>query len=223
MDKNAHTKYDVCAFLSSQGASTDMASAIDTAREIFRANGGTLRTREALAAGIHPRTLYAMRADGELEQLARGLYRLAVLPPLSEPDLAIVAKRIPQGVICLISALAYHELTTQVPHVVHLALPRTARRPVLAYPPLQTYRFSHAAFEAGIKTLVIDSVSVRVYGPEKTLADCFKYRNKIGLDVAIEALRSYCGRRGARPQVVLEFARTCRVEKVVRPYLEASV
>ena len=125
--------------------------------------------------------------------------------------------------VCLISALAYHELTTQVPHAVHVALPRTARLPRLTYPPLQVYRFSSAAFEAGIDTHVIDNVSVRVYGPEKTLADCFKYRNKIGLDVAIEALRSYCGHRGARPQMVLEYARTCRVEKVVRPYLEASV
>ena len=184
---------------------------------------GTLRTREALEAGIHPRTLYAMRDAGELEQLARGLYRLAELAPLSEPDLATVAKRIPQGVVCLISALAHHELTTQVPHVVHLALPRTSRHPVLAYPPLQVYRFSRVAFEAGIDTHMIDNVSVRVYGPEKTLADCFKCRNKIGLYVAIESLRSYCGRRGARPQMVLEFARTCRVEKVVRPYLEASV
>ena len=200
-----------------------MTSATETAKNIFREHGGTLRTRDALAAGIHPRTLYAMRDAGELEQLARGLYRLSDLPPLSEPDLATVAKRIPQGVVCLISALAYHELTTQIPHVVHLALPRTARHPVLAYPPLQVYRFSRAAFEAGIESHEIDSVSVRVYGPEKTLADCFKYRNKIGLDVTIEALRAYRGRRGARLQAVLEYARTCRVEKVVRPYLEASV
>ncbi len=200
-----------------------MTSATETAKNIFREHGGTLRTRDALAAGIHPRTLYAMRDAGELEQLATGLYRLSELPPLSEPDLATVAKRIPQGVICLISALAYHELTTQIPHQVHLALPRTARRPRLVYPPLQVYRFSRAAFEVGIDTHVIDSVSVRVYGPEKTLADCFKYRNKIGLDVAIEALRAYRSRRGARLQTVLEFARTCRVEKVVRPYLEASV
>jgi len=200
-----------------------MTSTTEAAKDVFREHGGTLRTRDALAAGIHPRTLYAMRDAGELEQLARGLYRLSELPPLSEPDLATVAKRIPQGVICLISALAYHELTTQIPHLVHLALPRTARHPMLAYPPLQVYRFSRAAFEVGIDTHVIDSVPVRVYGPEKTLADCFKYRNKIGLDVAIEALRSYRGRRGARLQAVLEYARTCRVERIVRPYLEASV
>jgi len=199
-----------------------MTSAIGQAREVFKRRGGTLRTREALADGIHPRTLYAMRDAGEIEQLARGLYRLAGLPPLSEPDLIPVAKRIPQGVVCLISALAYHDLTTQVPHEVHIALPRTARHPTLTYPPLHVYRFSRRAFEAGIETHIIDRTSVRIYGAEKTLADCFKYRNKIGLDVAIEALRSYRGRRGAQLQKVLEFARTCRVEKIVRPYLEAS-
>ncbi|GMU24298.1 MAG: hypothetical protein AMXMBFR13_43720 [Phycisphaerae bacterium] len=182
-----------------------------------------MSTNEALARGIHPRTLYAMRDAGELEQLARGLYRLAELPPLSEPDLATVAKRIPQGVVCLLSALAYHELTTHVPHEVHLALPRTARHPRLEYPPLHVYRFSPETFEAGIETHIIDKIPVRMYRPEKTLADCFKYRNKVGLDVALEALRSYHSRQGARLQAVLEYSRICRVEQVVRPYLEAVV
>lgn len=193
------------------------------AREIFAAHGGTLRTREALEAGIHPRTLYAMRDAGELEQLARGVYRLAELPPLSNPDLATVGKRVPQGVVCLISALAFHELTTQIPHVVHLALPRNARTPKLDYPPLQVYRFSADAFSAGIETHSIEGIAVRVYNAEKTLADCMKYRNKIGLDVVLEALRNYRGRGGARLQRVLDYARVCRVGSVIRPYLEASV
>jgi len=199
-----------------------MSSSHEQAREIFKAHGGTLRTREALAAGIHQRTLYAMRDAGELEQLARGLYRLTDLPPLSNPDLATVAKRVPQGVVCLISALALHELTTQIPHVVHLALPRNARTPKLDYPPIQVYRFSGGSFKAGIEVHPIEGVDVRVYSAEKTLADCFKYRNKIGLDVALEALRAYRGRRGSRLQRVLEYARICRVEPVIRPYLEAS-
>lgn len=101
-----------------------MTLTFEKARAIFKSRGGTLRTREALAEGIHRRTLYAMRDAGKLIQLARGLYRLAELPPLSEPDLATVAMRIPQGVVCLISALAYHEMTSQIPHEVHLALPR---------------------------------------------------------------------------------------------------
>ena len=164
-----------------------------------------------------------MRDAGELEQLARGVYRLAELPPLSNPDLATVAKRVPQGVVCLISAMAFHELTTQIPHVIHLAVPRNTRTPKIAHPPLQVYRFSAEAFKAGVEMHSIEGIDVRVYSAEKTLADCFKYRNKIGLNVALEALRTYRGRRGARLQRVLEYARICRVESVIRPYLEASV
>ncbi len=199
-----------------------MTTAAEQARNAFGKRGGTMSTGEALAAGIHPRTLYAMRDAGELEPLSRGVFRLADLPPLREPDLATVAKRVPQGVVCLISALAFHELTTQIPHEVHLALPRTARTPSLEYPPLHVFRFSEQAFSAGIETHSMDGVPVRIYGPEKTLADCFKFRNKIGLDVALEALKIY--RKGRRPQFqqVLEFARVCRVEKILRPYLEAS-
>ncbi len=198
-----------------------MIASMEKARHIFKRHGGTLRTSEAIAEGIHPRTLYALRDAGELDQPARGLFRLASLPFPSEPDLVTVAKRIPHGVVCLMSALAYHDLTTQVPHEVHLALPRTARHPRLAYPPLRIYRFSREAFNAGVDTRLIDRVPVRVYSPEKTLADCFKYRNKIGLDVALEALRAYAQRRGARLAKVLECARVCRVDQVIRPYLEA--
>jgi predicted transcriptional regulator of viral defense system len=200
-----------------------MAEVTDRATKAFRSHGGTLRTGEALAAGIHPRTLYAMRDAGLIEQLARGLFRLADLPPLGEPDLATVAKRVPHGVICLISALAFHEMTTQIPHEIHLALSRTARHPQLKYPPIRVYRFSEATFKAGVQTHTIDRVAIRVYSPEKTLADCFKYRNKIGLEVVLEALLAYRRRRGANLQKVLEQARVCRVEKVIRPYLEAGV
>jgi len=188
--------------------------------DAFSAHGGTLRTTEALAAGIHPRTLYAMRNSGQIEALARGVYRLAGLPPLANPDLATVAKRIPHGVICLISALAFHELTTQIPHEVHVAIARTARRPRLAFPPLRVYRFSSAAFEAGVDKHTMDGISIRVYSPEKTLADCFKYRSKIGMDVVLEALRAY-RRRQPRFQNVLKYAKICRVERLMRPYLEA--
>lgn len=198
-----------------------MVSGFAKACQVFRQRGGVLRTKEALDAGIHPRTLYAMYRNGELEKLARGLYRLAEHPPPSDLDLAAVARRVPQGVLCLISALAYHGLTTQIPHVVDLALPRTARRPALDYPPLRVFRFSGEAFEAGIETHVMDGVPVRIYSPEKTLADCFKFRNKIGLEVALEALRAYRARRDARLEKVLEYARICRVEKLMRPLLEA--
>ena len=192
------------------------------ARSAFNAQGGILRTTEALAAGIHPRTLYAMRDAGQIEALARGVYRLTDLAPLAEPDLATVAKRIPHGVICLVSALAFHELTTQVPHEVHVAISRKARRPCMTFPPLRIYRFSVQTFQAGIETYTIDGLPVRIYGPEKTLADCFKYRGKIGMDVVLAALRAY-RRHQRRFQRVLEYARICRVDRLMRPYLEALI
>jgi predicted transcriptional regulator of viral defense system len=180
-----------------------------------------MKTQEALRAGIHPRILYAMRDEGLIVNLSRGLFRRADLPPLGNPDLVAVAGRVPQGVVCLISALAFHELTTQIPHEVYLALERGARPPRITYPPIRIFWFKGAAFHTGIETRQVDGVPVRVYGPEKTLADCFKYRNRIGLDVALEALRLYVRRKGMDLDRFLHFARTCRVERVLRPYLEA--
>jgi len=180
-----------------------------------------LKTTQALRAGIHPGTLYAMRDSGILEAVSRGLYRLVDRPPLSNPDLVTVAVRVPGGVICLISALAFHGITRQIPHAVHLALPRGAEEPRLAFPPLKTYRFSRGAFSEGIGIHELDSVKVRIYGPEKTLADSFKFRNRIGLDTVIEALRLYRQRRGVRLDHLMRYAKICRVERVMRPYLEA--
>jgi predicted transcriptional regulator of viral defense system len=188
--------------------------------DLFKEHGGTLRTSEALRLGIYPRTLYELRDAGVLEKLSRGLYRLAELPASSSPDLAIAALKIPQAVICLISALAFHELTTQVPHAVNIALPRGARSPRLEYPPLRVFRFSGTAWSEGVETYQIGQTSVRIYCPEKCVADGFKYRRKIGLDVAIEALKLY--RQSPRFDVseLLHYARVCRVESVMKPYLE---
>lgn len=199
-----------------------MPSAKDKALAIITRHGGTIRTGEALACGIHPRTLYALRDNGTLETVARGLYRLADLPPVGDPDLALVAGRIPHGVVCLISALAIHELTTQIPHRVDLAIPRTARYPVCAGAPLTIYRFALASYQAGVTQRDVDGVKIKIYAPEKTLADCFKYRNKIGLDIFLEALDVYRKRPGASMQKILEYARVNRVETKIRPYLEAK-
>jgi predicted transcriptional regulator of viral defense system len=172
---------------------------------------------------VHPRTLYHLRARGLIEPLARGLYRLADLPPLGEPDLVTVARKVPRGVVCLISALAHHDLTTQIPHAVHLALERGTERPRLDYPPLEVYWFSAVAFRAGIQEVTLDRVPVRIYDAEKTVADCFKFRGRIGTDVALEALRLWTARRGRNVDRLLEYARIDRVERVIRPYLEALV
>ena len=189
--------------------------------EIFREHGGMLRTREALRLGIHPRVLYALRDSGALEELSRGLYRLAELPPLTNPDLVTVALKVPGAVICLISALAFHELTTQVPHAVDIALNKGDEPPRLDYPPLRLFWFSGPAYSEGVDTHVIDGTPVRIYSPEKTIADCFKLRRRVGLDVALEALKAYCQRPGFDPAGLLHYARICRVESVIKPYLEA--
>jgi len=200
-----------------------MMSATDHAVLVFQKHGGILRTSQAIAAGIHPRTLYAMRDSKEIEKVGRGVFRLSGLPPMSDPDIAFVAKRVPSAVVCLLSALALHELTTQIPHTVQIALPPGTHSPRIEYPPIDVFRFSSQALGAGIQNHLVDGVSVRVFCAEKTLADLFKFRNRIGLDVAIEALRNYSGRQRKKWDLVLDFARLCRVERVMRPYLEAML
>jgi predicted transcriptional regulator of viral defense system len=196
-------------------------SRFDRAAAIFKKRGGILRTAQALHAGIHPGTLYAMRDSGALDVVSRGVYRLADSSPLDNPDLVTVATRIPGGVICLISALAFHELTTQIPHEVHVALPRGAEEPRLDHPPIKTYRFTGEAFTEGVETHDLDGVSVRIYSPEKTLADCFKFRSRVGLDTAVEAVRFYRDRRNIKVDDLMRYAAICRVQRIIRPYLEA--
>ncbi len=189
--------------------------------ELFRHHGGGLRMAEALRLGINRKTLYAMRDAGVIESISRGMYRLASLEPLTHPDLVTVATRAPKGVICLISSLSFHELTTQVPHAIDVALVRGTRKPRIDYPPTRYFWFSGPAFHEGIETHDLDGVPVRIYDPEKTLADCFRYRNEIGMDVTLEALRVWRERRRKKLDVLLKYARMRHVERTIRPYLEA--
>lgn len=193
----------------------------DRAASVFKEHGGILRTAQALREGIHPSTLYVMRDCGMLEVVSRGVYRLAGSSPLGNPDLVTVATRIPSGVICLISALAFHDLTTQIPHEMHIALPRGAEEPRLDHPPIKTYRFTGEAYTEGIEIHKLDGVGVRIYSPEKTLADCFKFRNRIGLDTVVEAIRFYRELRRIKVDDLMHYASICRVKKIIRPYLEA--
>lgn len=191
--------------------------------EIFRQHGGQLRMSKAIQYGISRHSLYKMRDNGVLEQVSRGIYRLVTLPPISYPDLVTVSLRFPKAVICLISALSYHGITTQIPHKVFLAVPRDSRMPSLNYPPVHAYKFSTDAYESGIEKHQLDGVIVKIYNTEKTLADCFKYRNKLGIDVVLEALKLYRGQKKFNMDKLLKYARICRVDKVMLPYLEASL
>ncbi len=191
--------------------------------KIFRDHGGQLRMSEAIARGMTRYKLYSLRDKGIIEQVTRGVYRLSELPSIGNPDLVTVSLRYPDAVICLISALSYHGITTQIPHEVCIAVSRNSRIHKLNHSPLRVYKFSNNSFQSGIEEHQIDGVSVRIYTPEKTLADCFKYRNKIGMDVVLEALKLYKARRKFNLTELFKYARICRVEKIMRPYLEATV
>jgi predicted transcriptional regulator of viral defense system len=163
-----------------------------------------------------------MVAAGELERLGRGLYALPSAEPTERRTLAEVARAVPAGVVCLLSALRFHDLTTQAPYEVWVAIGRKAWRPQAAGLPVRVVRMSGAALTAGVEEHNVEGVTVRVYGPAKTVADCFKFRGKVGLDVAIEALRDYW-RGGGSLDELHRYAEVCRVARVMRPYVEMLV
>lgn len=184
---------------------------------------GSITRREVAAAGIHSQALSRLVMAGRLERVGRGHYRLPDTPMTEHHGLALIAAAAPGAVICLLSALSFHRVGTQLPHEVWIALDRRSRRPAIAYPPLRVVRFGGAALTDGIEAHEIEGQTVRVYCVAKTLADTFKYRNKVGLDVAIEALRDAWQSRRVTMAEISRFARICRVEQVMRPYLEALV
>jgi len=182
---------------------------------------GVLRPRDLDAEGIPREYLRRLLAEGLLDHPGRGIYVVAGLKPTPNHSLAEACKRVPHGVVCLLSALQFHELTTQAPFEVWLAIGEKARLPKVDHPPLRVVRFSGPALEDGIKEYRIEGVMVKVYTPAKTVADCFKYRNKIGLDVAMEALRDCWKKRRATMDELWQAAKTCRVANVMRPYMES--
>lgn len=181
---------------------------------------GVLRLRDATALGIHPEYVRRMATDGRLIRSGRGLYMLAEADVTEHHSLVEAARRVPEGIVCLLSALQFHKIGTQMPHQVWLAIDVKARLPRVDHPPLRIVRFSGDALRTGIEVRRIEGTQVRVYGPAKTVADCFKYRNKIGIDVALEALREGWRERHFTMDDLWRFAKTCRVANVMRPYLE---
>lgn len=192
----------------------------DRVLQLARRHGSV--TRQAVAAaGIHTQALSRLVRAGELERVAPGHYRLRDAPVTEHHGLALVAAVAPNTVVCLLSALNFHQVGTQLPHEVWMALDRRARRPSLRHPPLRVVRFGGAALTEGVETHQIEGEAVRVYCVGKTIADLFKYRNKIGLDVALEALRDAWRARRFTMAEIHRYARVCRVERVMTPYLEA--
>lgn len=182
---------------------------------------GVLRPRDLDKLGISGIYLNKLYAEGVLDRPSRGLYTLPDVEPSENRTLAEVCKLVPKGVVCLLTALRFHDLTTQSPFEVWLAITRDSRVPRIDYPPIRVVRFSEESLTFGVQQQMVEGVAVNMTSPAKTVADCFKYRNKIGLDVAIEALRDCMKKRKATYDEIWTAAKVCRMANVMRPYLEA--
>lgn len=194
-----------------------------TAIQRFAQQQGVLRARDLAKQGFPRSYLNRLQVDGKIEKLGHGLYADVHLEPTENHSLAEVCKRVPLGVVCLISALRVHGLTTQSPFQVWLAIDVHAWRPKQTTPPIRIVHMGDAARKAGVEVRQIEGVAVAIFGPAKTVVDCFKYRNKIGLDIAIEALREFKKSKNFNHDELWRFAKICRVSNVMRPYLEATV
>jgi len=182
---------------------------------------GTLRAAEATAAGIPAVYLRRLKRSGKLEQVSRGVYRAADKPPGPHHGLAVVAARSPNATISLLSALSFHGMTSQLPPEVWVTIHRKARPPKLKWPRLHVTYSNGDAVEAGVQEHPIEGIPVRITSPARTVADCFKYRSTVGLDVALEALREYRKKKLGSMEDLERSSRSCRVSRVMRPYLEA--
>lgn len=189
-------------------------------KSIFH-RSATIRSRELVAAGFSRSQLSRMAATGQLVRVARGLYALPDYQSSEHGTLAAVAKRAPDVLFCLLTALRFHDLTSQAPFEVWIAIGNKAHPPRLNYPPLRTVRLSETALKAGVETHLVEGTTIRVTSVAKTVADCFKFRNKIGLDVAMEALREARRAKKITADELWRFAKINRVTNVMRPYLEA--
>ena len=182
---------------------------------------GMLRASHLQELGIARVVLSRLTASGQLERVGRGVYRLPDAQGAEHESLATIAVKVPQAVFCLLTALQIHELTTQLPRQVWIAMPQGSHVPKMDYPPVKMVQFSGEAYAQGIEVVRADQVELRVYGVAKTIADCFKHRNKVGLDVAIEALKEALSANKTKANDLWRFAKICRVANVMRPYLEA--
>jgi predicted transcriptional regulator of viral defense system len=190
----------------------------EIARSVLIKSGGIARTKDILSKGVYPRTLYALRDHGVIEPLARGLYHLPEVPLPPHYELVIISILLPKAVFCLISALDFHEITTQIPHAVYIALPKGTKTPKIEHPRIRVFKYS---LDSGVEVHNLNGFKIRIFSPEKTVVDCFKFRNKIGKDVAIESLRLCMEKKHSKPMQFLKYARIAKVKNIISPYLEA--
>ena len=191
--------------------------------EFLKKRGGMVSYKEIIKAGFNKAFLKDNLNSGRIQKVDRALYRLSDGFTLSNPDLVAVSIKVSKGVVCLLSALAFHEATSEIPHYVNIAIPRGAYANKINYPPVKFYRFASKAWEAGIEKHEIEGYQIKVYSLAKTIADCFKFRNKIGMDVAREALKIAITEKGVQPKEIMQYAEICRVDNIIKPILEAML
>jgi len=191
--------------------------------EFLKKRGGMVSYKEIIKAGFSKAFLKDNLDSGQIQKVDRALYRLSDGFTLSYPDLVAVSIKVSKGVVCLLSALAFHEATSEIPRYINIAIPRGAWANKINYPPVKFYHFASKAWEAGIEKQKIEGYQIKVYCLAKTIADCFKFRNKIGMDVAREALKIAITEKGVQPKEIMQYAEICRVDNIIKPILEAML
>ncbi|MGC9125491.1 MAG: type IV toxin-antitoxin system AbiEi family antitoxin domain-containing protein [Caldisericaceae bacterium] len=191
--------------------------------EIFKEHNGYARSKDILANGIHSRNIKNALEEGLITKVKNGIYRLSDTPVISSQSLVDISYAIPEGIICMLSALSYYELTTFNPSVISVAIHRKSWKPKIEYPPVEIYYFSTKQFEAGIETITVAGHKVRIYSPEKTICDCIRYRSKLGLDIAKEGLKEYLKRKNRNLEKLLDYAEICRVKPLLQEWLNVLV
>ncbi len=189
----------------------------------LKKRGGLASFSEIISAGFHKGILEDALCSGQIQKIDRALYRLTDGLSLAHPDLVSVSIKAPGGVLCLLSALAFHEATNEIPKVVDIAILRGSHANKIKYPPVQFYRFAPRAWGAGIEEHKMGGHKIKVYNLQKTIADCFKFRNKIGIDVARSALKAAVMEKGIKPKEIMQYAKICRVDSIIKPILEAML
>ena len=191
--------------------------------KFFKKNNGIATFSDVISAGFHKDTLSSLIESGHIEKISRGLYRLKKGMELSNPDLVTASIKVPKGVVCLISALAFHSVTNEIPRYVELAIPRGSHPNKIDYPPVKLYYISEKMWTPGIEEHKMEGHKVRVYNLPKTIADCFKFRHKVGLDIARGALKEAVLEKNVSINEILSYAKICRVKNIILPYLESII
>lgn len=191
--------------------------------DFIKKRAGVASYAEIIRAGFSKAHLKASLNSSQIQKIDRGLYKLSDGTSLSNPDLVAVSIKVPKGIVCLLSALAFHEATNEIPKYVDIAIPRGAHANKIKYPPVKFYRFAPNAWKAGIEKHEIEKHAIKVYSLAKTVADCFKFRNKIGMNVARDALKVAVTEKNITPKEIMQYAKICRVDKIIKPILETML